>query len=64
MIRDDTDKLMELEVASVPQNQDNEWLKFLGGGSKPRPALEGRLIPKPKNTLVSRRQQRGVKYGK
>lgn len=62
MIKDDTYELMEKEP--VPQNQNNEWLKFLGGGVKPRPALEGRLIAKPKNTLVSTRQQRGVqKYG-
>jgi hypothetical protein len=64
MIRDDTDKLMEIEAEVVPQDQSNAWLKFLGGGTKPRPALEGRLLPKPKNTLVSSRQQRGVGYGK
>jgi hypothetical protein len=56
------DKLMEAEP--MPQDQGNEWLKFLGGGMKPRPALEGRLTPKPKTLTVSSRQQRGVRYGK
>jgi len=65
MIKDSTNELMETEGTVVPQDNGNEWLKFVqGGGGKPRPALEGRLpTPKP-NRLVSARQQRGVRYGK
>lgn len=63
MIKDSTDELMEVEAVVVPQDSGNEWLKFLGGGAKPRPALEGRLTTRP-NKIVSNRQIKGVRYGR
>ena len=64
MIKDSTEELMETEGKIEPQDNNNEWLKFLQGGTKPRPALEGRLPTTKYSRLVSSRQQRGVKYGK
>ena len=64
MIKDSTNELMETEGTVVPQDGTNEWLKFVQGGTKPRPALEGRLPEPIGKRLVSSRQQRGVRYGK
>jgi hypothetical protein len=63
MIKDSTKELME-DFGPVPQDSDNEWLKQLTGGPKPKPALTGRLLTPKYSTVISSRQRRGVKYGK
>ena len=63
MIKDSTHELMEQE-ALVPQDGDNQWLQHLSGAPSPRPALRKRLSKIPEKPVVSRRQQRGVNYGK
>ena len=63
MIKDSTNELMEVEGVIEPKD---DWLKFLnGGGAKPRPALEGRIVQRLNKPIVSHRQRKGVSsYGK
>jgi hypothetical protein len=48
-------------------NAENEWLAFLEGkmpAKTPTLVAEGRLSPRPKNIMVSKKQQRIFTNGK
>lgn len=64
MIKDSTKDFLD-DYGPVSRNEENDWFKYTSGGFhgiKPRKALEGRLVEKPKTLIKSKRQVRGIRH--